>query len=223
MTTLAMSKICLQPRDYLLFKMICQFGYLTADHVEKGIFFTSNKRTRRRLNVLIQAGFLKYVTRRYQTGTLKVYVPNFANLETILEKEFLETYHKAALVKPWFRSISGHEDIVRDWAIRFQNLFPDAKVDLDFMLMDSKYKLSNKNESRDLLPDIVVRFNSGFEIAWEIELTRKSQQRYFSKLTDIVSTPNRSTVYLVPEEKFKCVVLTILNLVSRKYKTEEPN
>jgi hypothetical protein len=218
MNSLVANKVCLQSRDYLLFEMICKFGYLTVDHVSKGIFFTSIKNTRRRLLQLEQAGFLKFITRRHRSGTLKVYVPNFSNLEWILEKEFFKRHSKVALVKPWFRSISGHEDIVRDWAIRLQTIFPKAQIDLDFMLADSKYKSSNKNRNLDLLPDIVLRSESGVEISIEIELTRKSQQRYFSKLTDIVSIPNRSTIYLVPDQKLKSVVQNILVLVLENIK-----
>ena len=204
----------LQPRDVLFLKLVSQFGYLTSEHVEKWIFKTSNKSTRKRLLMLERAHFINFVTRRERSGTRKVYIPNQKELVGILDEELLPRCSKAVTMKPWFRSLTGHEDLVRNWAIRLQLLFPDALVDLDFMSSKSENEsLNETGESSGLTPDIVLKLSTGAEIAFEIELTHKNQSRYFRKFFEILSTPNRPSVYLVNSLNVRNLVLKNLELV----------
>ncbi len=49
----------LQERDYLALKLICDFGYLTADQIAQHIFKSTNKNTKRRLGMLEKAGYAR--------------------------------------------------------------------------------------------------------------------------------------------------------------------
>jgi hypothetical protein len=164
--------------------------------------------------MLANEGFLKKIKRREESGTRQVYAPNQSQLENVLDKDLLARSHIAVTAKPWFRSFTGHEDIVRTWGIRLQRLFPEAQVDLDFTFLKSTFVPSNgKKGFNSLCPDIVLKLESGDEIFFEVELTQKDQNRYFTKFMDIISKPNRSTIYLVKNEKLNDLVLKILPLV----------
>ncbi|MDZ4676313.1 MAG: hypothetical protein SGI74_02295 [Oligoflexia bacterium] len=193
-------RIYLQQTDREFLEMCCHFGYLTANHFAEWIYKGTIPNARRRLLMLCKAGYLRFVSRREEAGLKKVYIPNLEKLVGIVEDQELERGKLSCQSKPWFRSLSRHEDIVRDWAIRLQKAFPEADVDLDFMYLKSSEN-SNKVDPRacSLFPDITLRRWGKPDIAFEVELSRKCSSRYLRKLLSLLASPNRPTVYLVED------------------------
>jgi hypothetical protein len=200
------SEIRLQERDLELFRLLCWFGYLGIEHIEKQIFCTSYKRTADRLCRLRKNGYLIFLRRRDGLGS-RVYTPNLKKLVQVLPEDLIERGQTAFEYKPWFRP-SQHEDLVRYWALRVLNWFPEVEIELDFHLFKKipGHGSANKDEIKKL-PDFSVKFaGSAALLNVEIELTDKGKERYQKIIRSILINAKVPVFYLAANEKIQRTV-----------------
>lgn len=191
-------RVSLRRNDRIMLEMSCHFGFLTTEHCAKWIYKTSIRYARRRLHQLRRAGYLRFVARRDRIGLMKVYIPCLPNLRGEIDDAVIERGEKARTAHVRFRSQTEHEDAVRDLAINLQLAFPETRVDLDFMYLKSELSSqTSKGGGNGRFPDVTLRRWQKSDIAFEVELTQKSQERYFKKLLDAFAHPQRPTVYVV--------------------------
>ena len=110
------------------------------------------------------------------------------------------------LIQPYFRSQELlHNEECAFWAHYLKETFPDADVVRDFKLKDHQdicNKLLIDEANAEIWPDIVLFFPETFErksivIAFEIELTRKSNSRLYTKFRKYMNgTRADGVVYL---------------------------
>lgn len=110
------------------------------------------------------------------------------------------------LIQPYFRSQELlHNEECAFWAYYLKEVFPDADVVRDFRIKeygDISNLLLIDEKDPEVWPDIVLYFPENFEhgsilIPFEIELSRKSDKRLYSKLRKYANgTRSDGVVYL---------------------------
>lgn len=194
--------VLLDERDVYLLKLICIFGYLSSSDVKNSIFHADERYVRRRLARLIQSGHLLKRQRKQGSVKSEVYCPNLQKLASVVDRYALERGLVAENRKVWNRSFWRHENHVRQWAIKILEIYPDAELEPDYFLLDDqnvrgKYALQLQLQ----LPDFILRLPLGPTVAVEIEKSHKTIGRYYKRFLEIMTEPNRPTLYLIDNEK----------------------
>jgi hypothetical protein len=202
-------KINLQPRDINLLQRLCQFGYLKLESISEFIFRTSYKNTSRRLVKLRNAGLVTFIRRTDCNGT-KVYIPILKNIKGLVEPETWERGQKICSLQPWFFRLFAHSDQVQFWALRVLNEFPEVDFKLEYLLEPEEYALfdSDKQAHRKV-PDFLIEFDDGKQIAFEVELHPKSSEAYSNVFMNMFGTRKCPVVYFTRTQATKTKVKKI--------------
>ena len=199
--------IQLESRDVQLLKLFCIFGFLNPKEIASEVFHTKERYVRRRLRDLFQGGYL--IKRQRQEGSAKseVYCPNLKKVMTVVDKYTLERGIIAEERKVWSRSYWRHENELREWALKIFQIYPLAEIEPDFLLLEAQGSTGRYAFQSFLqLPDFIIRLPLRPSVAVEIEKSHKTISRYHQRFSEIMSEPNRPTLYLIENEiVFKAV------------------
>ena len=210
-------RVVLQEKDYLVLKFICDFGYLTPDHVAKYVFLTSNKNARRRLFMLEQAGFIQGIFRRNKLSTQKIYIPNFKNINAVVYQDTHFRCISTMQSRPWFRPNFNHEDTLRNYALRIHRLHSDFKINFDYMHHHFRPKLkASLSSGTFMIPNMTIFEKNELLINIEVELTAKTNFRYCEKFRKVLTLPRQSTLYLVRDHSILNKINIALDEVQKR-------
>src|ERR1019366_2767777 len=102
-----------QKRDIKLFKMLCDFGFLSTNQIADHIFCTSRTAASDRLMKLRKAGFVHFAPRSMISGSA-IYTPVISALVGHVDKRLLERGRKSTSSQLWKRSHTNHEETSRE-------------------------------------------------------------------------------------------------------------
>jgi hypothetical protein len=188
--------------DFKLIEALGKFGYLTTRQIEKHIYKRSNRNTLKRLQLLRLVGFIKPARQTDDKGT-RVWIPLMEECYYVLDKWDRDIAVKLVSFKPWRWSAVTHEELVREYALRVMNLFPDCFVDtgLAIELQKGGFRRLKMSEYRKL-PDFALD-NDEMKISFEIELHPKSSAHYYKIMRQLLARSRNGCIYLVNNQATK--------------------
>ncbi|MFN3698383.1 MAG: hypothetical protein ACK4VO_13175 [Pseudobdellovibrio sp.] len=183
------SQIVLTLRDYEIIKFILEMKYSTVEDIylryfkinSLGLESITNRSAYRRLQLLEENGFLK--SERNFILNEKIYLATSKSYYLILNHFKSEIFISYPLKKIDHRTFEHDHLLV---SIRY-NLETIERI---HSWMSDRY-LKSKSDFNDLnafniIPDAIYTNLAGDKIAFELELTQKSKDRYRSKIKSIV-------------------------------------